>query len=58
MAILRRTERERYGVKLLDRKNTMKLMGMLGLQDTVDKLAKGNEVRWYGHALKRMRMMC
>ena len=27
--------------------------GHLGLQDTVDKLAKANGVRWYGHVLRR-----
>jgi len=36
-------------VKLMDRKNTKELMGMLGLQDTVDKLEEANGVHWYGH---------
>jgi len=57
MAILRQTERSMVramcGVKLVDRKNTKELMGMLGLQDTVDKLAKSNGVRWYGHVLRK-----
>ena len=26
---------------------------MLGLKETVDKLAKENGVRWYGHVLRR-----
>ena len=26
---------------------------MLGLKETIDKLAKGNAVRWYGHVLRR-----
>jgi len=55
MAILGRTERSmvraKCGVKLMDRKNTKELTGMLGLQDTVDKLANG--VRWYGDVLRR-----
>jgi len=40
MAILKRTERSVMrvvcGVKLVDRKNTKEVVGMLGLQDTVD----------------------
>jgi len=32
------------GVKLVDKKNTKELMGMLGLQDAVDKLARANGV--------------
>ena len=57
VAILRRTEkamiRAMCGVKLMDKKNTEELMGMLGLKETVDKLAKANGVRWYGHVLRR-----
>ena len=57
MAILRRTERAMVramcGVKLMDRKNTEDLMDSLGLKETVDKLAKANGVRWYGHVLRR-----
>ena len=37
----------------MDKKNTEELMGMLGLKETVDKLAKTNGVRWYGHVLRR-----
>jgi len=36
----------------MDRKNTKELMSVLGLQDTVDKLATANGVRWYGHLLR------
>ena len=57
VAILRRTERamvrEMCGMKLADKKNTKELMDMLGLGETVDKLAKANGVRWYGHVLRR-----
>ena len=41
------------GVKLKDKKNTEELMAMLGLRETVDKLAKANAVHWYGHVLRR-----
>ena len=38
---------------MIDRKNSDKLMGMLGLDETTDKMAKTNEVRWHGHVLRR-----
>ena len=57
MGILRRTERAMVramcGVKLMDRKKTEVLMQMLGLEETVDQMAKANGVRWYGHVLRR-----
>ena len=57
MAILRRTEkatvRSMSGVKLVDRKNTEALMEMLGLKKTLDRMAKANGVRWYGHVIRR-----
>ena len=28
-------------------------MKMLGLKETLDKMAKANGVRWYGHVVKR-----
>ena len=28
-------------------------MDMLGLKETIDRLATANEVRWYGHVLRR-----
>ena len=49
MAILRRTEkamvRSMCGVKLVDRKNTEELTEMLGLKETLDRMAKANGVR-------------
>ena len=33
----------------MDRKNTEDLMKMLGLKETLDKMAQANGVRWYGH---------
>ena len=57
MAILRRTEtamvRSMCGVKLMGRKNTEELMEMLGLKEMLDRMAKANGVRWYGHVVRR-----
>ena len=44
-AILRRTKR-------VDRKTTEEQMDMLGLKETIDRLAAANGVRWYGHVLR------
>ena len=40
-------------VKLVDKRNTEELMGMLGLMEAADKLTRANDVRWYGHVLRR-----
>ena len=57
MITLRRTERamvrSKCGVKLVDGKNTADLMTMLGLKETLDKMAQANGVRWYGHVVRR-----
>ena len=57
MRILRVTERAMVrsmcGVKLVDRKNMEELMEMLGLKEALDRMAKANEVRWYGHVIRR-----
>ena len=57
MAILRRIERAMVksmcGVKLVDRKNMEELMEMLGLKETLDRMAKTNGVRCYGNAIRR-----
>ena len=45
--------RSMCGVKLVDRKNTEELMKMLGLKETLDKMAKANGVRWYRHVVRR-----
>ena len=49
MVILRRTEkamvRSMRGVKLVDRKKMEELMEMLGLKETLDRMAKLNGVR-------------
>ena len=53
MAILRKTDRAMVksmcGIKLVDRKNTE----MLDLKKTLDRMAKANGVRWYGHVIRR-----
>ena len=57
MAILRRTERAMVrsmcGVKLVDRKKMEDMMEVLGLRETLDRMAKANGVRWYGHVIKK-----
>ena len=55
-AILRRKERSivraMCSVKLMDKRNTAELMDMLRLKATADKLARANDMRWYGHVLR------
>ena len=41
------------GVKLVDKRNTVELMDMLGLKETADKLARANGMRWYGYVLRQ-----
>ena len=41
------------GVKLVDKRNTEKLVDVLGLKEAADKLARANGVRWYRHVLRR-----
>ncbi|XP_067034762.1 uncharacterized protein [Acropora muricata] len=57
MAILRRTERAMVraicGAKPMEKKRTEDLMEMFGLKERAVQMAKANEVRWYGHVLRR-----
>ena len=57
MAISRRTNRSivrsMCGVKLVDRKNMEDLMEMLGLKETLDRMAQVNGVKWYGQVIRR-----
>ena len=57
VAILRKAERfmgrAMFGVKLVDKMNTVELMDMLGLKEAADKVARVNDVRWCGHVLKQ-----
>ena len=41
------------GQKVVDRKKTKEQMDMLGLKETIDRLATSNGVRCYGHVLRR-----
>ena len=41
------------GQKVVDRKTTEEQMDMLGLKKNIERLATANEVRWYGHVLRR-----
>ena len=56
VAILRRAERPvvraMCDVELVDKRNTEELMDILRLKEAVDKLARANGVRWYGHVLR------
>ena len=45
--------RSMCGLKLVNRKNNEELMEMLGLKETLKKIAKTNGVRWYGHVVRR-----
>ena len=57
VTILRRAERSMMrvmcSVKLVDKRNTVELMNMLGLKEAADKLAMANGMRWYGYVLRR-----
>ena len=41
------------GVKLLDRKNSEVLMNMLGINESLDRMAKASSMRSYGHVLRK-----
>ena len=57
MGILRRTERSMVramcGVQLKYIKTSTDLMFMLGLNETIDRLATANSDHWHGHVLTR-----
>ena len=40
-------------VKLVDKRNTEKLMDMLRWKEAADKPESLNDVRWYGHVLRQ-----
>ena len=46
LAILRRTEKAMCGVKMMNSRNTDKLMDVLVLDETMDKMAKTNYGIW------------
>ena len=39
--------------KVVERKTTEEQLEMLGLKETLDRLATANGVRWYEHVLRR-----
>ena len=41
------------GVKLVDRRNIEKLMDMLSIKESLDRLAKASSMRWHGHVLRK-----
>lgn len=41
------------GVKLFDKRRTKDLIGMLGLKELMEWLARVNGVRWYGYVLRK-----
>ena len=41
------------GQKVVNRKTNVEQMGMLGLKETIDRLATANGVRWHGHVLRK-----
>ena len=55
MAILRGTEgakvRAVCGVKLLDRRNSEGLKDMLGIKESLDRMAKASSMRWYNQIM-------
>ena len=57
MEILRRTKkamiRAMGGVNLIEKRRSQERMSFLGLENTLDGLARSSGVRWYGHVLKR-----
>ena len=57
MAILRRTERAMIRamccVKLLDRRHSKELMDMLGIKESLDRMARASSIQWYGHVLRK-----
>ena len=56
MAILRRTKRAMIramcGVKLLVQRKSEELMDMLGIKESLDRMAKASNLRWYSHVLR------
>ena len=41
------------GVKLLDQRNSEELMDMLGIKESLDRMAKASSMRCYGHVLRK-----
>ena len=56
MAILRRTERVMVGVKVLDQRNREEVMDILGVVESLDRIAKASSMRSCGLVLGKMKM--
>ena len=41
------------GVKLLDRRNNEELMDILGIMESLERMATASSTRWYGHVLRK-----
>ena len=41
------------GVKLLDRRNSQELMDILGIKESLDRMAKASSMRWYSSVLRK-----
>ena len=56
-AILQRIEkaiiRAMRGVKLIEQRSSQEVTDLLGLEETLDRLAKANGIRWYEDAWRR-----
>ena len=37
----------------IEKRSSQELMNLLGLEETLDRLAKANKMQWYGHVLRR-----
>ena len=61
IGILRRTDRAiiraMCGVKLLDQRNSEELMDMLGVKESLHRMAKASSMRWYGQYRIQREMM-
>ena len=52
MAILRTKKammRAMCKVKVIEKRTNQELMSLLSLKDTLDRLARASQLRWYGH---------
>ena len=47
------TIRANCGIKLIQKRNSQKFTNLLCLKETLGRLINANEVRWYGHALRK-----
>ena len=57
MEVLRKTEKAIMipicGVKLIKKRRRQTVLSLLGLKDTLNRLARASGVQWYGHVLRK-----